>query len=143
MKEDPWARPDEAVANVEALCKVLCELLDREHELMREASVEALPVVLEHKQRVLDDLRPYEAGLVERFRQLTPTDASPLHAVREAMRDCRRRGQRNRELAAVGLGATRRSLEVLRRALKLNDLTLYGADGELVAHREKRHLGSL
>lgn len=118
----------------------LLSVLREEFSLMKANSADSLGGLIARKEQLIQSIAQREPTLHLVFEQLgsDPT----VQELRERIKQCSELNQRNKELANVQLTYTRKSLELLRSTLKLNDVPVYGATGEISVSREKRHFGS-
>ncbi|NND89872.1 MAG: flagellar protein FlgN [Granulosicoccus sp.] len=127
------------VQEVARLVSSLSALLDEEFKVMKVSSAESLEALLARKEAVLDAIGQRESELAQLFGQ-SPGDPV-VEALRTQVRQCHELNQRNKTIANLHLSHTRKSLELLRSMLKMNDVPVYGASGEVTIKREKRDLG--
>lgn len=122
-----------------ALCTELRSVLELEFTAINERDSDRLQSLLSEKTRLLNELQNNDAYLAELFAQSNETTS--VAQLKGTLTMCRELNSRNRLVAQVELKQTNKSIEYLRSLLKMDDLPLYQASGELTVNREKRNLG--
>jgi flagellar biosynthesis/type III secretory pathway chaperone len=115
-------------------------LLEDESRMMKARSAEELQTLVAHKNQVLDELLQYESFLIMLFTE--QADRPEVKLLKQQLQACREINLANQSVVMIELNAARKSLELLRTLLKMDDLPLYGAAGQVSIAREKRNLGS-
>ena len=123
-----------------SLVEQLHSVLEEEYELMKASSAETLVALLQRKESLIVEIAALEPDLVKVFGQAE--DDPAVRSLQVRVKDCHELNQRNRTVAHLQLGYTRKSLALLRSLLNLSDVPVYGATGEISIYREKRKLGS-
>lgn len=114
-------------------------LLDDEAALMKVRNAGDLPLLVARKNEVIAELMKNENFMIHLFAD--HADESAVAALRQQLDACRALNSLNRSVASIELNATRKSLELLRSLLRMDDLPLYGSAGKISVVREKRDLG--
>jgi flagellar biosynthesis/type III secretory pathway chaperone len=115
-------------------------LLEDESRLMKARSADELQTLVAHKNQVLDELLQHESFLIMLFTE--QADRPEVQLLKQRLEACRETNLANQSVAMIELNAARKSLELLRSLLRMDDLPLYGAAGQVSIAREKRNLGS-
>ncbi len=114
-------------------------LLDDEAALMKVRNAGDLPLLVARKNEAIAELMKNENFMIHLFAD--HADESAVAALRQQLDACRALNSLNRSVASIELSATRKSLELLRSLLRMDDLPLYGSAGKISVVREKRDLG--
>jgi flagellar biosynthesis/type III secretory pathway chaperone len=127
------------VEELKRLVEELCALLRNEFTAMESQSLDSLNESLGRKDVVLQQIVHRETDLARLF-QHSGEDPGVI-ALAASVRACHELNERNKAMAQVQLSHTRKSLELLRSMLKMNDVPVYGASGQVSISREKRDHG--
>ncbi len=118
----------------------LLKVLDEEYALIESSSPERLTALVQQKDTILHTITARGQVLSTLFEQAS--DNPEVGRLMQQVRQCRDLNERNKSVAHVQLSHTRKSLEMLRSLMNLNDVPVYGATGEITVAREKRDFGS-
>lgn len=127
------------VVELDELSKELVSVLKAEANAMKERDLDSLDRLGNEKSVLLNRLQACNAFLSELFER-TPV-LPEVENLKQQLRECHSLNRENRTIATVELKHTKNSIELLRSLLKLDDVPLYGAYGEVTVSREKRNLG--
>ncbi|MEE9320426.1 MAG: flagellar export chaperone FlgN [Granulosicoccus sp.] len=130
------------------LASRLYDILAVELDVMQARRVEEVNAMTEEKRLLVDQLAQLEPAIRS---HLSASDATGQMLVddegvlefKERIQACQARNKNNQTLALVELGHSREALALLRSLMQLEDVTLYGAAGDLSIIREKRNLGAV
>lgn len=115
-------------------------LLEAETSVMEARSTDALPGLVEEKNQIVGSLQEQEPFLINLLNDHAEVDS--VQSLKNLLEQCQQLNRQNQTIALVELKHTQNSLELLRTLLKLDDLPLYSAAGDIRVKREKRDLGS-
>jgi len=115
-------------------------LLASEFRMMQSGTSEELLVLVQRKEQLLGGLAARQSSLLKLFTDFTH-DAQ-INDLKIRLQACRTMNEQNQQVAMVELNHTRKSLEMLRSLLRLNDVPVYGSTGQVTVAREKRDFGS-
>lgn len=124
---------------LDALSKNLLSVLRAESQAMKERDIDTLSRLAGEKNGLLNRLQACNDFLSELFSQEPVSEQT--ESLKQQLRECHSLNRENRTIATVELKHTKNSIELLRSLLKLDDVPLYGAYGEVTVSREKRNLG--
>lgn len=136
MNDDEIQLLNEMSGLVDQLSGVLME----EYDAVKSGALETLHALLVRKEQLLVLVQDREAGLGQVLSRESSEPA--VHSLKVRVRKCHELNERNKTVTQVQIGHTRKSLELLRSMLMLNDVPVYGATGEVTISREKRDFGS-
>ncbi len=127
------------ILELDGLSKQLINVLKAETVAMKQRDLDALSTLGSQKTVLLNRLQECNEFLSELFIR-TPV-SQETETLKQQLRECHSLNRDNRTMATVELKHTQNSIELLRSLLKLDDVPLYGAYGEVTVSREKRNLG--
>ena len=116
-------------------------LLQSECKMMQSSSPEDLLALAQRKEMILGALATREQALIRLFAEASVADVS-VNSLKQRLLACRTLNEQNQHVALIELSQTRKSLELLRSMLKMNDVPTYGSTGHVTVTREKRDFGS-
>lgn len=122
------------------LVSELESLLESESQLMQKGTPEDLLALAQRKSDILNGLALKEGHLLGLFASYPGDDR--VSELKTRLQACRTLNEDNQQVALMELSHTRKSLELLRSMLKMNDVPMYGSTGHLTVNREKRNFGS-
>lgn len=127
------------IQELDALTLKLISVMQRETAAMKKRDLENLSRLSSEKSELLNLLQESNEFISQLLRR------SPLipevERLKQQLAECHSINRVNRTLATVELKHTQNSIELLRSLLKLDDVPLYGAYGQVTVSREKRNLG--
>jgi len=115
-------------------------LLSSELDLLKNGQIEGLEAIAEAKHELMDQIGAREGQLIKLFEDTTAN--SKVKHLKERLKKCRADNKDNHALVMLELKHSKKSLELLRSVLNMDDLSLYSENGEVEVNREKRKLGS-
>ena len=130
-------------ANLGAMDELVSEferLLASEQHLLKSGQAEGIEVIASAKQQIIDQLASQETVLVSMFQQFVKHES--VAQLKERLLQCRINNKNNHSLVLLELKHTKKSLELLRSMLMMDDLSLYCQRGQVDVRREKRRFGS-
>ena len=118
----------------------LNDVLEREYRALLGRDVFLINSLASEKAVLLDSLARLEPQLRVVYNAAEVQEGE--HSVQRLLQLCRDLNARNHSLVMIAIDQNRKSLSLLRSVLKLDQTSVYSADGELNADRSKRYLGS-
>lgn len=115
-------------------------LLSSELDLLKNGQIEGLEAIAEAKHELMDQIGAREGQLIKLFEDTTVN--SKVKHLKERLKKCRADNKDIHALVMLELKHSKKSLELLRSVLNMDDLSLYSENGEVEVNREKRKLGS-
>jgi len=128
------------ITELDLLANEFKRLLNVETNVMETRSADALPSLVDEKNKVVTQLQSKEATLIGLFSEFSENDS--VQKLKQTLTECQQLNRQNQNIALVELKHTQNSLELLRSLLKLDDLPLYSSEGQIKVKREKRNFGS-
>lgn len=115
-------------------------LLVTESRMMQSSTADDLLALVNRKGDILRGIAARESSLIQLFSGIA--NNKEVNDLKSRLQACRALNKQNQQVALVELSHTRKSLEMLRSMLKMNDVPVYGSTGHVTITREKRDFGS-
>lgn len=115
-------------------------LLASESRMMQSSTPEDLIALAQKKESILGGIAARETSLIKLFTGMSSD--THVNDLKNRLQACRTINEQNQQVALIELSHTRKSLEMLRSMLKMNDVPVYGSTGQVTVAREKRDFGS-
>jgi len=130
------------------LANRLYGVLEAELLVLQTRRVEEIGAMTEEKRTLIDQLAELEPAVKSLLTSdntdgKTLADEEEVLAFKNRIQACQARNKNNQALALMELDHSREALALLRSLMQLEDVTLYGAGGNLSVIREKRNLGAV
>ena len=140
LKSQPDLQQSTLLTETGRLVSELETLLASESRTMQSSTPEDLIALAQRKGDILNGIAAREISLIELFSRNTRD--TQIIDLKNRLQACRTMNGQNQQVALVELSHTRKSLEMLRSLLKMNDVPVYGSTGQVTVTREKRDFGS-
>lgn len=130
------------------LASRLYGVLEAELVVLQTRRVEEIGAMTEEKRTLIDQLAALEPAVKSLLTGgnagVKPlADEEEILEFKNRIQACQARNKNNQTLALMELDHSREALALLRSLMQLEDVTLYGAGGDLSVIREKRNLGAV
>ena len=140
QKPQPDLHQSTLLSETGRLVSELETLLASESRMMQSSTPDDLIALAQRKGDILSGIAARETSLIELFSGISPD--TQIIELKNRLQACRTMNEHNQQVALVELSHTRKSLEMLRSMLKMNDVPVYGSTGQVTVNREKRDFGS-
>lgn len=115
-------------------------LLTSESRMMQSSTPDDLLAIAQRKESILGGIAARETSLIQLFTGVSHDTRT--NELKSRLQVCRAVNEQNQQVALIELNHTRKSLEMLRSLLNMNDVPVYGSTGQVTVTREKRDFGS-
>lgn len=126
--------------SLDSLVNEFERLLSSEMHLLSRGMSNGLDSIALAKQSLVNKISHIEPDIIRVF-DVHSTDARVME-LKEKLKTCRIENQSNHTLIMMELKHSKKSLDLLRSVLNMDDLSLYSERGEIDVKREKRKIGS-
>jgi len=130
----------EVIERVSEDAEKLNGILEREYQALVDRDIDMINALSTEKSTLLASLARLEPHLRAVYSAAEVVEGEDT--VKQLLQLSNELNERNRSLVLVALDQNRKSLSLLRSVLKLDQTSVYSANGELNADRSKRYLGS-
>ena len=118
----------------------LGNVLEREYRALMDRDITLINSLSSEKTALLDALSRLEPQLKVAYNVAEMEEGE--RSLQRLLQLCKDLNARNHSLLMIAIDQNRKSLSLLRSVLKLDQTSVYSANGELNADRSKRYLGN-